>query len=378
MPRTVLAVAHRIRRRARRSLRSAAGQAYRYDAQGRRVRSEVGGAQRRYSLYAQDGRLLWQRDEVAATRSVNVYLAGSLVAEYSRPLSGANASVGFLHTDPLGSPIAKTDATGAVVETSEYEPYGLLLNRANDDRAGYTGHVQDSATGLTYMQQRYYDPSIGRFLSVDPVTADTVSGWNFNRYNYAANNPYKFTDPDGRIIDTILDVGFIVYDVVQIARTGATATNMAALGADAASALIPGLTGGGMAVRAAAHADDAVKAAKVTARELRASGKADFAASKAKALTENGGKCNHCGAADATVGDHVKPLKAFANDVNSGTMTKADAVRQAHAPDNVVGSCAACNGQKGAKELSSTPGRANMCRRIHLTGLRKSCDVETL
>ena len=48
--------------------------------------------------------------------------------------------------------------------------------------------------------QRYYDPQIGRFLSVDPVTADTVSGWNFNRYNYAANNPYKFTDPDGRSI----------------------------------------------------------------------------------------------------------------------------------------------------------------------------------
>jgi RHS repeat-associated protein len=180
-------------------LRSAAGQGYRYDAQGRRVRSDVGGAQRRYSFYAQDGRLLWQRDEVAGTRSVNVYLAGSLVAEYRRPLSGANASVGFLHTDPLGSPIAKTDATGAVVETSEYEPYGLLLNRANDDRPGYTGHVMDSATGLTYMQQRYYDPGIGRFLSVDPVTADFVSGGNFNRYWYGADNPYRFTDPDGRL-----------------------------------------------------------------------------------------------------------------------------------------------------------------------------------
>ncbi|MGE4336805.1 MAG: RHS repeat domain-containing protein [Pigmentiphaga sp.] len=179
-------------------LRSAAGQGYRYDAQGRRVRSDVGGAQRRYSFYAQDGRLLWQRDEVAGTRSVNVYLAGSLVAEVRRPLSGANASVSFLHTDPLGSPIAKTDATGAVVETSEYEPYGLLLNRANDDRPGYTGHVMDSATGLTYMQQRYYDPAIGRFLSVDQVTAYEKPMINFNRYVYALNNPYRFTDPDGR------------------------------------------------------------------------------------------------------------------------------------------------------------------------------------
>jgi RHS repeat-associated protein len=46
--------------------------------------------------------------------------------------------------------------------------------------------------------QRYYDPLIGRFLSVDPMASDMNNGWNFNRYNYAANNPYKFTDPDGR------------------------------------------------------------------------------------------------------------------------------------------------------------------------------------
>ncbi|WP_240183521.1 RHS repeat-associated core domain-containing protein [Arenimonas caeni] len=50
------------------------------------------------------------------------------------------------------------------------------------------------------MQQRYYDPTIGRFLSVDPMASDMQNGWNFNRYNYAANNPYKFTDPDGRMI----------------------------------------------------------------------------------------------------------------------------------------------------------------------------------
>ena len=48
------------------------------------------------------------------------------------------------------------------------------------------------------MQQRYYDPGIGRFLSVDPVTADGKTGALFNRYMYAANNPYRFYDPDGR------------------------------------------------------------------------------------------------------------------------------------------------------------------------------------
>ena len=46
--------------------------------------------------------------------------------------------------------------------------------------------------------QRYYDPQIGRFLSVDPVTAFGGDMRHFNRYAYAYNNPYRFTDPDGR------------------------------------------------------------------------------------------------------------------------------------------------------------------------------------
>jgi len=56
----------------------------------------------------------------------------------------------------------------------------------------------DKATGLVYMQQRYYDPLIPRFLSVDPITAYSNPVGAFNRYWYANNNPYRFTDPDGR------------------------------------------------------------------------------------------------------------------------------------------------------------------------------------
>lgn len=111
----------------------------------------------------------------------------------------ANAqTVEYIHTDALGTPVAVTDINRNVIERSEYEPYGAVLNRPISDGPGYTGHVMDAATGLAYMQQRYYDPTIGRFLSVDPVTADSNTGGNFNRYWYANNNPYRFTDPDGR------------------------------------------------------------------------------------------------------------------------------------------------------------------------------------
>ncbi|MBZ4185830.1 RHS repeat-associated core domain-containing protein, partial [Thermomonas sp. RSS23] len=139
------------------------------------------------------------RDEPASKRINNVYLAGSLLAEITRPIGSNAPTISYFHTDALGSPIAKTNAAGAIIETSEYEPYGRLLNRNNDDRAGYTGHVMDAVSGLINMQQRMFDPQIGRFLSVDPVTAyDNGDMRFFNRFAYAFDNPYRFMDPDGR------------------------------------------------------------------------------------------------------------------------------------------------------------------------------------
>lgn len=120
---------------------------------------------------------------------------------WSLPQPGwAQTTVKYVHTDALGSVVAMTDASGLVVEAvREYEPYGGQLVPAIVDGPGYAGHVQDATTGLTYMQQRYYDPEIPRFLSVDPVTAyDNGDMRHFNRYAYAFNNPYSFKDPDGR------------------------------------------------------------------------------------------------------------------------------------------------------------------------------------
>lgn len=71
------------------------------------------------------------------------------------------------------------------------------------------------------MQQRYYDPSIGRFLSVDPVTAYDKPITNFCRYCYARNDPYKFTDPDGRDAIYFTDTRTLVFPVHF---TGAGAT----------------------------------------------------------------------------------------------------------------------------------------------------------
>lgn len=109
--------------------------------------------------------------------------------------AAAQEVVEYIHTDALGSPVAITDATGNVIERRVYEPYGAVVNRPLKDGPGYTGHVADSGTGLSYMQQRYYDGETGAFLSVDPIASSVAA---FGRYAYALGNPYRFLDPDGR------------------------------------------------------------------------------------------------------------------------------------------------------------------------------------
>jgi len=124
-----------------------------------------------------------------------------------------NEYVIFYHNDILGSPIAVSDGKGRVLWYENTGPYGEVLGRnasdgitsvgnpiveSADSRIGFTGHEKDNTSSLTYMKARHYDPILGRFYSNDPVGPKANDPQAFNRYGYAANSPYIYTDPDGQ------------------------------------------------------------------------------------------------------------------------------------------------------------------------------------
>jgi len=111
-------------------------------------------------------------------------------------------TITYIHNDLLGSPAAATNAAGAVVWREAYSGYGERLKNeagATANKVWYTSRHQDEDTGLVYMGARYYDPALGRFLSMDSVGFNEQNSHSFNRYAYANNNPYKYSDPDGRM-----------------------------------------------------------------------------------------------------------------------------------------------------------------------------------
>jgi RHS repeat-associated protein len=92
-----------------------------------------------------------------------------------------------------------------------------------NEQRKFIGEVSDGNTGLSYLHARYYDGGRGQFVSQDPVfweVGQTKDGKSvltnpqaLNSYAYANNNPITLSDPNGRVVETVLDVGFTTYDV---------------------------------------------------------------------------------------------------------------------------------------------------------------------
>ena len=118
---------------------------------------------------------------------------GTYTPGVSQHGSGGSA---YFAADALGSTRGITGSTGAATDSLVYDAFGETLSRSGSTAtpvqfAGTSGYQADTATGLLLLGHRYYDASVGRFLSSDPAQAG--SNW----YAYCDNNPLVRVDPTG-------------------------------------------------------------------------------------------------------------------------------------------------------------------------------------
>ncbi len=88
---------------------------------------------------------------------------------------------------------------GAGVTRADYGPFGQPLTSNGSvalEGKGYINERYDPETGLQYLNARYYDPLLARFLTPDTWDPD-LPGVDINRYAYAGNDPVNFSDPNG-------------------------------------------------------------------------------------------------------------------------------------------------------------------------------------
>jgi RHS repeat-associated protein len=98
-----------------------------------------------------------------------------------------------------GDIIQLTAANGSVIKKYEYDAFGNEKNIDNNDTNvfRYCGEYFDKETSTYYLRARYYDPTIGRFITEDSYTGKDSDPLSLNLYTYCSNNPIAFFDPTG-------------------------------------------------------------------------------------------------------------------------------------------------------------------------------------
>jgi RHS repeat-associated protein len=130
------------------------------------------------------------------------YVAGQLVAVdgcISSDTPPCNEREWY-HTDVLGNVVAHTNAQQTVTQGFAYQPWGggPPFGTGGAGALLYNGKTRDDGTGFYDYGARFYSPELGRFISADPVWSFAVNPQASNRYAYTLDNPFKYTDADGR------------------------------------------------------------------------------------------------------------------------------------------------------------------------------------
>jgi RHS repeat-associated protein len=170
---------------ARNQLSARNGNGYSYDSLGRRTQNGAGIS----FLY---DRFNPVQELAGSTVTANLLTGLGADETFSRTDSAGSRS--FL-IDGLGSTRALTDAAGALQTQYSYEPFGntTATGASSTNSLQYTGRENDGS-GIYYYRSRYYNPTIGRFISEDQIG---LGGGGTNFYAYAFNSPTNLTDPSG-------------------------------------------------------------------------------------------------------------------------------------------------------------------------------------
>ena len=163
---------------------------YEYDAFGNRRKAVRNGTETRYVLDISGDMANILAETNASNATQNYYLHGLGLVARIKP----DGTLHYYHPDFRGSVIAMTDANQTISHKYQYDEFGNLTNsqEADFNPFRYVGAlgVMHETNDLTFMRVRYYDPTIGRFMSEDPI-------WATNLYPYANNNGVMNVDAGG-------------------------------------------------------------------------------------------------------------------------------------------------------------------------------------
>ncbi len=163
-----------------------------YDAEGLRTSKTVNGEK---TVFVWDGdQLVMELSEGGKVQKR--YIRGNDLVYADK---GENTEKQYYVTDPHGNVVQLTDESGAVTKTYEYDSFGNEVDpdSKDDNPFRYCGEYYDKETEEIYLRARYYQPTVGRFLTRDTYTGEEDEPMSLHLYTYCENDGVNAWDPSG-------------------------------------------------------------------------------------------------------------------------------------------------------------------------------------
>ena len=117
-----------------------------------------------------------------------------------------------------GDVVHLVNTAGKAMASYTYDPYGAILTKSGEladlNPIRYRGYYYDTETGFYYLQSRYYDPALGRFINADSYTATGIGYLGYNMFAYCNNSPIITCDKNGQWLNIV--IGAVVGAVVNV------------------------------------------------------------------------------------------------------------------------------------------------------------------
>ena len=176
---------------------------------GVRSRKTVGGVAHDY--VTQNGRVIQERYGTTVLQFVYGTDGNPYAMRYSQD-SGSTWQTFYYILNLQGDVVKLVDSTGAVCAEYSYDAWGKCLsqttaascavaNLADKNPIRYRGYYYDTETGWYYLRARYYDPIVKRFINADSLATNGQGYAGYNMFAYCINNPVRYHDPTGHIIE---------------------------------------------------------------------------------------------------------------------------------------------------------------------------------
>jgi len=127
------------------------------------------------------------------------YLYGTQGLIMSEDESSMNKDKFYYVMNGHGDVFELRNSLGDVVQSYTYDLWGNpeATNSGITQPFLYSGEYWDATIGLQYLRARWYDPSVGRFITKDTYEGELNNPLTLNLYTYVHNNPLRYIDPSG-------------------------------------------------------------------------------------------------------------------------------------------------------------------------------------